>query len=94
MDILRHVVQVADKAVHLTNVEFKLLAKLIESPGRVLERDHLLNSVRGYERSVDTRTVDTHIRCLRAKLGSSSDMIESVRGFGYRFNDSPRAASL
>ena len=93
MDILRHAVHVADKAVHLTAVEFKLLTKLMESPGRVLERDHLLNCVWGYERSVDTRTVDTHIRRLRAKLGSSSDMIESIRGFGYRLNDSPQEAS-
>lgn len=94
MDVLRHAVHVAGKAVHLTAVEFKLLAKLMESPGRVLERDHLLNCVWGYKRPVDTRTVDTHIRRLRAKLGSSSDMIEAVRGFGYRLNDSPLEASL
>ena len=94
VDVLRHVVHIADKAVHLTAVEFKLLAKLMESPGQVLERDHLLSCVWGYERSVDTRTVDTHIRRLRAKLGSSSDMIESVRGFGYRLKDSPGQASL
>lgn len=94
VDVLRHVVQVADKAVHLTTVEFKLLTKLIESPGRVLERDHLLNCVWGYEQWVDTRTVDTHVRRLRAKLGSSSSMIESVRGFGYRLNDSSKEVPL
>ena len=94
VDVLRHAVLIADKAVHLTAVEFKLLTKLLESPGQVLERDYLLNCVWGYERSVDTRTVDTHIRRLRAKLGSSSDMIESVRGFGYRLNDPPKEASL
>ena len=94
MDVLRHAVYVADEAVHLTAVEFKLLAKLMESPGRVLERDYLLNCVWGYERSVDTRTVDTHIRRLRAKLGSSSGMIESIRGFGYRLNDSPKETPL
>ena len=94
VDVLRHAVYVADKAVHLTAVEFKLLTKLMESPGRVLERDYLLNCVWGYERSVDTRTVDTHIRRLRAKLGSASDMIESVRGFGYRLNDPPQDPSL
>ena len=94
VDVLRHAVRVADKTVHLTAVEFKLLTKLMESSGRVLERDHLLNCVWGYERPVDTRTVDTHIRRLRAKLGSSSDMIEAVRGFGYRLNDSPQAVSL
>jgi two-component system phosphate regulon response regulator PhoB len=94
VDVLRHSVHVAGKAVHLTAVEFKLLTKFIESPGRVLERDHLLNCVWGYEHPVDTRTVDTHIRRLRAKLGSSSEMIESVRGFGYRLNDSPQEALL
>ena len=94
VDVLRHAVLVADKAVHLTAVEFKLLTKLMESSGRVLERDYLLNCVWGYERTVDTRTVDTHVRRLRAKLGSSSDMIESVRGFGYRLNGSSREASL
>ena len=94
VDVLRHTVHVAGKAVHLTAVEFKLLTKLMESPGRVLERDHLLNCVWGYEGSVDTRTVDTHIRRLRGKLGSSSGMIESVRGFGYRLNDSPQESPL
>jgi two-component system phosphate regulon response regulator PhoB len=94
VDVLRHAVYVADKAIHLTAVEFKLLTKLMESRGQVLERDHLLSCVWGYERSVDTRTVDTHIRRLRAKLGSSYDMIEAVRGFGYRLNDSPQEVSL
>ena len=94
VDVLRHAVHVADKAVHLTAVEFKLLTKLMESSGRVLERDHLLNCVWGYERPVDTRTVDTHIRRLRAKLGGSSGMIEAVRGFGYRLNDSPQKVAL
>ncbi len=94
VDVLRHAVHVAGKAIHLTAVEYKLLTKLMESAGRVLERDHLLNCVWGYERSVDTRTVDTHIRRLRAKLGSSSDMIEAVRGFGYRLNDPPPDAAL
>ena len=93
VDVLRHAVHVADKEVHLTAVEFKLLTKLMESVGQVLERDYLLSCVWGYDRSVDTRTVDTHIRRLRAKLGSSSDMIESVRGFGYRLNESPRRVS-
>lgn len=93
VDVLRHSVHVADKAVHLTAVEFKLLTKLMESAGQVLERDRLLSCVWGYEGPVDTRTVDTHIRRLRAKLGSSRDMIECVRGFGYRLNDSPRKTS-
>ena len=89
MDVSRHSVHVADKAVRLTAVEFKLLAKLMESPGQVLERDNLLKCVWRYERTIDTRTIDTHIRRLRAKLGDSRNMIEAVRGFGYRLKDSP-----
>ncbi len=94
VDVLRHAVHVAGEAVHLTAVEFKLLTKLMESSGRLLERDYLLSCVWGYDVSVNTRTIDTHIRRLRAKLGSSSDMIESVRGFGYRLNDPSRKTSL
>ena len=92
VDVSRHAVHVAGREVHLTAVEFKLLTRLMESPGQVLERDHLLNCVWGYERSVNTRTVDTHVRRLRAKLGNSCDMIETIRGFGYRLSDSPQEA--
>jgi len=73
--------------VDLTATEFKLLATLMERRGRVQSRDRLLNDVWGYEGDVDTRTVDTHMRRLREKLGKSADCIETVRGVGYRFTE-------
>lgn len=69
----------------LTAIEFKLLATLMEKRGRVLTRDNLLRGVWGYRGSVDTRTVDTHMRRLRQKLGACASDIETVRGEGYRF---------
>jgi two-component system phosphate regulon response regulator PhoB len=85
IDPARHQVSVAGKAVHLTSIEFKLLKTLLERRGRVQERDRLLNDVWGYESVIDTRTVDTHVRRLRDKLGKAGNVIETVRGFGYRF---------
>ena len=73
----------------LTSTEFRLLATLIERRGRVQTRDELLNTVWGYEYSGYGRTVDTHIRRLREKLGDASDWIETVRGVGYRFRREP-----
>ncbi len=84
-----------DKAAHqallngdpleLTGTEFKLLITLIERRGRVQTRDDLLDTVWGYEYSGYGRTVDTHIRRLREKIGGASEWIETVRGVGYRF---------
>jgi two-component system phosphate regulon response regulator PhoB len=85
VDPARYEVSVSGKQITLTSLEFKLLRTLIERRGRIQERDHLLNDVWGYESLLNTRTVDTHIRRLRIKLGNAADMIESVRGFGYRF---------
>ena len=87
MDPSRHRVWVEGKLVHLTSIEFKLLQTLIARRGRVQSRDRLLNEVWGYESMIDTRTVDTHIRRLRAKLGKSGDSVETVRSFGYRFRE-------
>jgi two-component system phosphate regulon response regulator PhoB len=87
VDKARHKVSVAGKAVHLTSIEFKLLRTLLERRGRVQARDRLLNDVWGYESIIDTRTVDTHVRRLREKLGKAGDAIETVRGFGYRFRE-------
>ena len=84
----RHKVFVDDEPVILTMLEFKLLRTLIERRGRVQARDRLLNDVWGYESLIDTRTVDTHVRRLRKKLGKAADVIESVRGFGYRLQES------
>lgn len=87
IDPARHEVSVAGKTVHLTSIEFKLLRTLLQRRGRVQARDRLLNDVWGYESIIDTRTVDTHVRRLREKLGKAGDAIETVRGFGYRFRE-------
>jgi two-component system phosphate regulon response regulator PhoB len=87
IDPARHRVSVAGKRVHLTSIEFKLLRTLLQRRGRVQARDRLLNDVWGYESVIDTRTVDTHVRRLREKLGKAGDAIETIRGFGYRFRE-------
>ena len=87
VDPARHHVTVAGKAVRLTSVEFKLLSMLMQRRGRVQARDRLLNEVWGYESIIDTRTVDTHVRRLRRKLGKAANAIETVRGFGYRLRE-------
>lgn len=73
----------------LTTTEFKLLALLIERRGRTQARDVLLLDVWGYQQAIDTRTVDTHMRRLREKLGQHASRLETVRGEGYRFNTLP-----
>jgi DNA-binding response OmpR family regulator len=90
LDPARHQVDVGGKPVRLTSVEFKLLSMLMRRQGRVQERDRLLNEVWGYESAIDTRTVDTHVRRLRKKLGKAADAIETVRGFGYRIREARR----
>ncbi len=87
LDAIRHEVSVSGRPVHLTSIEFKLLQTLLERRGRVQERDRLLNDVWGYETVIDTRTVDTHVRRLRDKLGKAGNYIETIRGFGYRFSE-------
>jgi DNA-binding response OmpR family regulator len=87
IDGVRHQVSVNGKVVHLTSLEFKLLRTLVQRRGRVQERDRLLSDVWGYESMIDTRTVDTHVRRLREKLGKAGDAIETVRGFGYRLGE-------
>jgi two-component system phosphate regulon response regulator PhoB len=87
IDPARHEVRVNGKRVELTSLEFKLLRTLIQRRGRVQERDRLLNEVWGYESVIDTRTVDTHVRRLREKLGKAGEVVETVRGFGYRVRD-------
>lgn len=87
IDPARHEVSVNGKRINLTSLEFKLLRTLVQRRGRVQERDRLLNDVWGYESVIDTRTVDTHVRRLRKKLGKAANVIESVRGFGYRLRE-------
>lgn len=80
----RHEVKVGGAVVVLTATEFKLLHLLMERRGRVQTREHLLLNVWNYETEIETRTVDTHVRRLREKLGSEADWIETIRGVGYR----------
>jgi two-component system, OmpR family, phosphate regulon response regulator PhoB len=84
LDRSRHEVKAADRVIDCTATEFKLLTVLMERQGRVQDRDRLLSDVWGYESLIDTRTVDTHMRRLRDKLGSHGRCIETIRGFGYR----------
>lgn len=90
VDRSRYEVLVKGKPIEFTATEFKLLALLMERRGRVQSRDVLLNDVWGYESVIDTRTVDTHIRRLREKLGKAADCIETIRGFGYRIIEPAR----
>ena len=85
LDIDRHEVTVHDQPIDLTATEFKLLHILMERRGRVQTREHLLVTVWNYESDIETRTVDTHIRRLREKLGKEADWVETIRGVGYRF---------
>ena len=79
-----HIVTVNDIPVELTLKEYELLSALIKNKGAVLTRDKLLEKIWGYDFDGETRTVDVHIRTLRSKLGESGDVIETVRGVGYR----------
>ena len=78
-------ITVQGKRLELTTTEFKLLATLVERRGRTLSRETLLQDVWGYENVINTRTVDTHVRRLREKLGGAASRIVTVRGEGYRF---------
>lgn len=77
------------KRLDLTTTEFKLLTILIERRGRTQSRDALLYDVWGYQNAIDTRTVDTHMRRLREKLGKHAARLETIRGEGYRFDALP-----
>jgi len=84
LDLDRHEVAVQGRPVELTATEFKLLHLLMERRGRVQTREHLLLNVWNYETEIETRTVDTHVRRLREKLGREAELIETIRGVGYR----------
>lgn len=84
MDTAQHRVTVNGEEITLTLKEFELLRYLMENPGIVLTRDKLLDRVWGYSFDGESRTVDVHIRTLRQKLGDCGDIIETIRGVGYR----------
>jgi two-component system phosphate regulon response regulator PhoB len=85
VDFAAHRVAVDGQEMYLTATEFKLLTVLIRSRGKVQNRDQLLDKVWGYQFEGYARTVDTHVRRLRQKLGRYADWVETVRGVGYRF---------
>jgi two-component system, OmpR family, phosphate regulon response regulator PhoB len=84
LDVAGHRLEVDGEEVPLTATEFRLLKLLIERSGRVQTRGQLLSDVWGYAEDIDSRTVDTHIRRLRRKLGDEAERIETVIGVGYR----------
>ncbi len=85
LDPNRHLAEADGSVLDLTPTEFRLLAFLMERPGRVLSRAQLLDNVWGSDVYVTDRTVDTHVKRLRSKLGGTADRVETVRGVGYRF---------
>lgn len=82
----RHVVTVDNQNINLTLKEYEVLCLLLKNSGTVLSRTQLLNQVWGYEFDGESRTVDVHIRTLRQKLGTAGDLVETVRGVGYKIN--------
>ena len=88
IDNNKHKVYLSDKKISLTLKEFKLLKHLLLKADKVQSRDNLLEKVWGYNNDVTTRTVDTHIKRLRSKIGKYGDRIETIRGEGYLFNKS------
>jgi two-component system phosphate regulon response regulator PhoB len=87
-----HRVSLSGEELNLTATEYKLLVILIERRGRVQSRPQLLETIWEAQPDIQTRTVDMHVQRLRTKLGEIGDMIETVRGFGYRFRSSERAS--
>ena len=82
----RHEVFWKDEKIELTRKEFELLVYLVENRGLVMSRNQILCQVWGYEFEGETRTVDVHVRSLRQKLGEAGNMVETVRGVGYRID--------
>jgi len=89
MDISGHQAWLENKELTLTAIEYKLLVVLVDRKGRVQSRQQLLNDVWGIQADVTTRTVDTHVKRLRQKLGQMGNAIETLRGVGYRFRSNP-----
>jgi DNA-binding response OmpR family regulator len=94
VDRVRHQAASEGKLLPLTRSEFRLLDTLIRQPGRVFHRSELIDAALGEDTMVMERTIDVHIRALRRKLGERADVIETVRGVGYRFRDSEPVAEM
>jgi len=87
IDCFKHEVRVFGKEVLLTPTEFRLLEFMAQRPGRVLSRDKILDAVFEYDSDIYDRTIDTHMKSLRKKLGKARNYIETIRGIGYRFKE-------
>jgi two-component system phosphate regulon response regulator PhoB len=87
MDRVRHRVTVDERPLEVTPTEFRLLLALIRQPGRAYSRHELMDACLGEDAAVLDRTIDVHIKSLRQKLGDRADVIETVRGVGYRFRE-------
>ncbi len=87
LDLERHRCEVGGEPIELTAKEFGLLSTLMSRPGRVMSREKLLEEVWGADIAVTHRTIDTHLKRLREKLGEAGHLIDTVRGVGYRFSD-------
>lgn len=87
VDVVRHRVAVNESPISLTRSEFRLLESLIRQPGRVFSRGELIDAALGEDTLVLERTIDVHVRSLRKKLDGHADLIETVRGVGYKFRD-------
>jgi len=90
IDLGRHEATISGVLLTLTPTEMRLLHFLASHPGRVFPRSHLLSRVIGEDAIVTDRNIDVHVRALRQKLGDAADVIETVRGVGYRFADGRR----
>lgn len=88
IDQCNHVVAIGGKQIEVTQKEYQLIKYFAKNIGRILTRDQILNAVWGYDYFGDSRTIDTHIKTLRAKLGDQGKLIETVRGYGYRMRES------
>jgi two-component system phosphate regulon response regulator PhoB len=78
---------IGNEDVQLTSTEFKILSMLAMRPGHVFTREQFINNIQGENIFVSGRTIDTHIAGLRKKIAAAADMIETIRGIGYRFKD-------
>ena len=87
VDRRRFIVTVNEEPLSLTKSEFKLLETLIRQPGRAFARAELVDAALGEDTMVLDRTIDVHVRALRKKMGETADLIETVRGIGYKFRE-------
>ncbi len=88
IDRIKHRVSVDQRPLDLTPSEFRLLETMMRQPGRAFDRSELIDAALGADTMVLERTIDVHIRSLRKKLGDCNEVIQTVRGVGYRFSDS------